>query len=74
MVNGLVVDRIARFLYWTDEDLQYIQSSKYDGSNMRIVVYRDLQMPRGLAVDHLQGYVWTDKLNIKSLFLKSHER
>jgi low density lipoprotein receptor-related protein 5/6 len=60
--EGLAVDWINDWIYWSNTHSSTISMAKLDGSYDRVLV--DLQMlkePRGLAVDPLRGYLfWCD--------------
>ena len=58
--EGLAVDWIARKLYWTDcRDAEWetnrIEVANLDGSNRKVLVWKDLGLPRAIAVDPLLG-------------------
>ena len=58
--EGLAVDWIARKLYWTDcRDVELetnrIEVANLDGSNRKVLFWKDLGPPRAIAVDPLLG-------------------
>ena len=58
--QGLAVDWIAGKLYWTDfRDAEWetnrIEVANLDGSNRKVLFWRDLGLPRAIAVDPLLG-------------------
>ena len=58
--EGLAVDWIAGKLYWTDcRDTEWetsrIEVANLDGSNRKVLFWKDLGLPRAIAVDPLLG-------------------
>ena len=59
--EGLAVDWIAGKLYWTDcRDAKWNQTNRIevanlDGSNRKFLFWKDLGLPRAIAVDPLLG-------------------
>ena len=58
--EGLAVDWIARKLYWTDcRDAEWetnrIEVANLDGSHRKVLFWKDLGLPRAIAVDPLLG-------------------
>ena len=58
--EGLAVDWIARKLYWTDcRDAEWetnrIEVANLDGSNRKVLFWKDLSLPRAIAVDPFLG-------------------
>ena len=58
--EGLAVDWIARKLYWTDcrdaeLETNRIEVANLDGSNRKVLFWKDLDLPRAIAVDPLLG-------------------
>jgi len=58
--QGITVDWIARKLYWTDcRDAKWgtnrIEVANLDGSNRKVLFWKDLGLPRAIAVDPLLG-------------------
>ena len=58
--EGLAVDWVARKLYWTDcgdADWQTnrIEVANVDGSYRKVLFWRNLGLPRAIAVDPLSG-------------------
>ncbi|XP_015785497.1 low-density lipoprotein receptor-related protein 1B [Tetranychus urticae] len=59
--DGLAVDWFAKNLYWSDKGRRTIEVSKLDGSFRKILLKDDLQLPRAIALDPSEGYMyWTD--------------
>ena len=57
--EGLAIDWINDWIYWSSPHFRTISMAKLDGSNHRVVV-NELDPPRGVAVDPLKGYLfWT---------------
>ncbi|GLH07804.1 Vitellogenin receptor, partial [Gryllus bimaculatus] len=60
-VDGLAVDWIGRNLYWCDKGRNTIEVSKLDGRYLKVLINKDLQEPRAIALDPRFGYMyWTD--------------
>ena len=58
--EGLAVDWVARKLYWTDcRDSEWeanrIEVANLDGSNRKVLFWKNLGLPRAIAVDPLFG-------------------
>ena len=59
--EGLAVDWIAGKLYWTDfrdaewETNNRIEVANLDGSNRKVLFWKDLGLPKAIAVDPLLG-------------------
>ena len=58
--EGLAVDWIAKKLYWTDCRDSYwernrIEVASLDGSNRKVLFWKNLGFPRAIAVDPLKG-------------------
>ncbi|XP_068671662.1 low-density lipoprotein receptor-related protein 6-like [Montipora foliosa] len=62
----LAVDWVARKLYWTDRGdsdglTSRIEVANLDGTNRKVLVWKKLGLPRAIAVDPLNGFMfWTD--------------
>lgn len=60
-VEGLAVDWIYQHLYWTDPSQRSIQVADFDGKWHKNLVSSDLEEPRAIALDPLQGWMyWSD--------------
>ena len=55
--DHLVIDWIARNLYWTCPRFNKIYVSRLNGSWSTVIIDTDLERPRGIAVDPGDGYV-----------------
>ena len=53
--EGLAVDWIYQHLYWTDPSQRRIQVADFDGKWHKSLVSSDLEEPRAIALDPLQG-------------------
>ena len=58
--EGLAVDWVARKLYWTDRrvsewETSRIEVANLDGSNRKVLFWKDLGRARAIAVDPLLG-------------------
>ena len=57
--EAVVVDWIARNLYWADSLTERIEMSHVDGTARLVVVWKDIQ-PHSVAVDPHHGYVMSN--------------
>lgn len=55
--DHLVIDWVARNLYWTDAHLARIEVASLDRSSRKIIVSDNLSQPRGITIDPADGYV-----------------
>ena len=53
--GGVAVDWVARKLYWTDREANRIELANLDGSNRKVLFWKNLGLPRAIAVDPLSG-------------------
>ena len=54
--NGMAVDWIYDFLYWTDSRYRHIQASRLNGTDRRTIVKDDsLVDSRAIVVDPIRG-------------------
>uniref|UniRef100_A0ABM0MCB5 Prolow-density lipoprotein receptor-related protein 1-like n=1 Tax=Saccoglossus kowalevskii TaxID=10224 RepID=A0ABM0MCB5_SACKO len=59
--DGLAVDWVGRNLYWCDKGKDTIEVSKLDGRFRKVLINKELDEPRALALDPFNGYMyWTD--------------
>ena len=59
--DGVVVDWIARNIFWVDAGNDRIEVAKMDGSSRKILISRDLDEPRDIALDPVNGWMyWSD--------------
>ena len=57
---GLAVDWVGKKLYWTDRrdpdgETNRIEVANFDGSYRKVLFWKDLGLPRAIAVDPLKG-------------------
>ena len=60
--EGLAVDWVGKKLYWTDcsdsdWETNRIEVANFNGSDRKVLFWKDLDFPRAIAVDPLKGYV-----------------
>ena len=53
--DGLACDWIGKKLYWTDSETNRIEVSNLDGSMRKVLFWQDLDQPRAIALDPLNG-------------------
>nr|XP_044995235.1 low-density lipoprotein receptor-related protein 8 isoform X5 [Jaculus jaculus] len=59
--EGLAVDWVHKFIYWTDSGNKTISVATVDGHRRCTLFSRDLSEPRAIAVDPLRGFMyWSD--------------
>ncbi|KAM4747690.1 low-density lipoprotein receptor-related protein 6 isoform 5-T5 [Rhinophrynus dorsalis] len=59
--EGMAVDWLGKNLYWADTGTNRIEVSKLDGMHRQILVWKDLDSPRALALDPADGFMyWTE--------------
>lgn len=77
-VNGLVVDWMANNLYWSDSLTHLIEVSRLDGSSRKVVVGKNINDPRSLAIHPARGYLffsdWGRPQHIERCFLDGSGR
>ena len=54
-VEGIAIDWISKDIFWTDTRNNRIEMAKVDGSDRKILFDRDIDEPRGIAVDSING-------------------
>jgi len=63
LIEGLALDWIANNLYWVDSRLNTIEVARENGSNRMVLLSKDIDQPRGIALDPTPGsrvLFWTD--------------
>lgn len=59
--DGIAVDWIGRNLYWCDKGKSTIEVSRLDGKYRRVLVRKNLEEPRAIVVNPLEGILfWSD--------------
>src|SRR4051812_14132410 len=59
--EGMAVDWIAHNLYWADTSLNRIEVARLDGSSRKVILWKDLDNPRSIALDPNEGWMyWSD--------------
>ncbi|CAH1786283.1 unnamed protein product [Owenia fusiformis] len=59
--DGLACDWLGRKLYWTDSETNRVEVSHLDGTARKVLFWQNLDQPRAIALDPLNGYMyWTD--------------
>ena len=55
--EGMAVDWVAHNIYWADTGKNRIEMARLDGSSRKVLIWRDLENPRALALDPPNGWV-----------------
>ena len=55
ILEGVAVDWIGRNLFWADSSNNRIETMQVDKRSRRLIVYKDVDSPRCLALDPNQG-------------------
>lgn len=59
--DGLAIDWIYYHIYWTDARGKNIKLADFDGNMKKTLITDNIQEPRALAVNPLEGWMfWTD--------------
>lgn len=53
--EGMAVDWVARNIYWADMGTKRIEMARLDGSSRKVLIWKDVESPRNIAVDPPQG-------------------
>ena len=53
--EGMAVDWVARNVYWADMGTNRIEMARLDGSSRKVLIWKNLQNPRNVAVDPPKG-------------------
>lgn len=53
--EGMAVDWLGKNLYWADTGTNRIEVAKLDGQHRQVLVWKDLDSPRALALDPAEG-------------------
>ena len=51
----MAVDWVANNIYWADMDKNRIEMARLDGSSRKVLIWRNLDSPRALALDPPSG-------------------
>ena len=63
LIEGLALDWVANNLYWVDSRLNTIEVARENGSNRMVLLAKDIDQPRGIALDpspDARVVFWTD--------------
>ena len=59
--DGIAIDYHGRNMFWTDAVTDRIEVARLDGSFRKILISHDLDAPRDIALDLVNGYMyWSD--------------
>lgn len=59
--EGIACDWLTKKIYWVDNSLKKIEVISLKTKHRKVLIWEDLDQPRGIAVDPLSGYLfWTD--------------
>ena len=53
--EGIAVDWVAHNIYWADSGTSMIEMARLDGSFRKVLVWKDIQSPRAIALDPPEG-------------------
>lgn len=53
--EGIAIDWVHKYIYWTDNENDRIEMSRVDGSDRKVLFDKDVQNPRGITVDPVHG-------------------
>lgn len=53
--EGMAVDWVAHNIYWADMGTNRIEVCRLDGSARKVLIWKDLDNPRALALDPPNG-------------------
>ena len=53
--EDIAIDWVNKYIYWTDNNNGRIEMSRGNGSDRKVLFDRDVQNPRGIAVDPVHG-------------------
>lgn len=53
--DGLAVDSVGRKVYWTDTGTNRIEVANLNGSVRKVLVWKNLDSPRAIALYHEMG-------------------
>ena len=53
--DGVVVDWVARNLYWTDTGTDRIEVSRLNGMSRKVLISENLDEPRAITLDPANG-------------------
>jgi len=55
--EGIAIDWVSRLIFWTDSSLKRLEVAKLDGSLRKVLLDKNIQNPRGIAVNPELGFV-----------------
>ena len=55
VVDGLAVEWVGEYIYWTDYQYQRIEMARFNGSYRRVLFAEEIDHPRGIALDPAEG-------------------
>lgn len=55
--EGIAVDWVSRLVFWTDSGLKRVEVANLDGSLRKVLLDKNIQHPRGIAVNPELGFV-----------------
>ena len=61
--DGLAVDWIYNHIYFTDIKKSTIELTNFDGNMGKVLIQDDLEIPRAIALDPIDGYVSSAAVN-----------
>lgn len=55
--DGVAIDWVSRNIFWTDTGTDRIEVARLDGSSRRVIIADELDEPRAIVVDPVNGWV-----------------
>ncbi|KAI1297176.1 Low-density lipoprotein receptor-related protein 6 [Halotydeus destructor] len=56
--DGLACDWVTKKIYWVDSETNRIEVTGFDGKNRKVLFWKDLDQPRGIALAPHKGYIF----------------
>ena len=53
--DGLAIDWVSRNIFWTDTGTDRIEVARLNGTSRRVIISDDLDEPRAIVVDPING-------------------
>ena len=70
--EGIAIDWVSRLVFWTDSSLKRLEVANVDGSLRKVLLDKNIQNPRGIAVNPELGFVLKFSLRTSRILLFVH--